>query len=318
MNSKNSKQPNNESKANTKSASLEDTANLAGHQVNRIGFGAMQLPGPGVMGPPSDHDAALTVLQQAIEMGVNHIDTAQIYGPDVSNELIREALHPYPDDLVLVSKVGVERDEEGGWVPAPQPEKLRTGVEDNLRSLKVEQIDVVNLRVVDVQSDGTPIPEDQRVSLDDQLAEMIDLRDEGKIGDIGISNVTLSELRQAVPADIVCVQNAYSLLNRADEPLLELCEEHDVAWVPFFPLGSAGFPGIDQVYKQPEVKKVASKMDVTPAQVGLAWLLGHSPNILLIPGTSNPDHLAENMAVADVALDQKTMERLNELAKQPS
>src|SRR5699024_4683267 len=295
MNSKNSKQPNNESKANTKSASLEGTANLAGHQVNRIGFGAMQLPGPRVMGPPSDHDAALTVLQQAIEMGVNHIDTAQIYGPDVSNELIREALHPYPDDLVLVSKVGVERDEEGDWVPAPQPEKLRTGVEDNLRSLEVEQIDVVNLRVVDVQSDGTPIPEDQRVSLDDQLAEMIDLRDEGKIGDIGISNVTLSELRQAVPADIVCVQNAYSLLNRADEPLLELCEEHDVAWVPFFPLGSAGFPGIDQVYKQPEVKKVASKMDVTPAQVGLAWLLGHSPNILLIPGTSNPDHLAENM-----------------------
>src|SRR5699024_2437221 len=184
------------------------------------------------------------VLQQAIEMGVNHIDTAQIYGPDVSNELIYEALHPYPDDLVLVSKVGAERDEEGAWVPATQPKKLRSGVEDNLRSLEVEQIDVVNLRVVDVQGDGTPIPEEQRSSLlDDQLEEMINLRDEGKIGDIGISNVTLIELRQALPADIVCVQNAYSLLNRTDEPLLELCREHEIAWVPFFPLGSAGFPG---------------------------------------------------------------------------
>src|SRR5699024_3682092 len=281
MNSKNSKQPNNESKANTKSASLEDTANLAGQQVNRIGFGTMQLPGPGVMGPPSDRDIALTVLQQAIEMGVNHIDTAQFYGPDVANELIREALYPYPENLVLVSKVGGERNDKGDWIPAQRPEQLRAGVEDNLRSLDVEHIDVVNLRLMDAYHDDTPFPESQRVSLDGQLAEMIALRDEGKIGDIGISNVSLEQLRQALPADIVCVQNAYSLLNRKDEPLLELCEGHDVAWVPFFPLGSAGFPGVDQVYKHPDVIEVASKLDVTPAQVGLAWLLAHSPNILL-------------------------------------
>lgn len=312
--SKNNKQSNNESETKTKSKTTGGTFNLGGHQVNRIGFGAMQLPGPGVMGPPRDRDTALTVLQQAIEMGVNHIDTAQIYGPDVSNELIREALHPYPEDLVLVSKVGAERDEEGGWVPAQHPEQLRAGVEDNLRSLKVEQIDVVNLRMMNVYAEGSPIPKDQRVSLDDQLAEMIDLRDEGKIGDIGISNVSLDQLRQAIPADIVCVQNAYSLLNREDEPLLELCQEHDVAWVPFFPLGSAGFPGVNQVYKHPEVIKAASKMDVTPAQVGLAWLLAHSPNILLIPGTSNPDHLAENMAVGEVQLTPDTMDILDSLA----
>lgn len=311
--SKNNNQSNQTDKNHKRSTKY---ANLADYQVNRIGFGAMQLPGPGVMGPPNDRDTALDVLQQAIDMGVNHIDTAQIYGPDVSNELIKEALHPYPEDLVLVSKVGAVRDEEGGWVPAQHPKQLRSGVEDNLRSLDVEQVDIVNLRMMNVNADGTPIPSKQRVNLDDQLAEMVDLRDEGKIGDIGISNVSLEELRQALPADIVCVQNAYSLLNREDEPLLELCQEHDVAWVPFFPLGSAGFPGVDQVYKHPKVIEVASKMEVTPAQVGLAWLLAHSPNILLIPGTSNPDHLAENMVVANVDLDQETMSSLNELAKQ--
>src|SRR5699024_2010817 len=190
MNSKNSKQPNNESKANTKSASLEDTANLAGHQVNRIGFGTMQLPGPGVMGPPSDRDIALTVLQQAIEMGVNHIDTAQFYGPDVANELIREALHPYPENLVLVTKVGAKRDDQGGWIPTQRPKQLRASVEDNLHSLNIEQLDVVNIRVMDAHPDGSTIPADQQVNLDDQLAEMISLRNEGKIGGIGISNVT--------------------------------------------------------------------------------------------------------------------------------
>lgn len=309
-----SNQSNNKTKVNTKSVENNDTAMLAGHQVSRIGYGTMQLPGPGVTGPPRDRDTALTVLQQAIEMGVNHIDTAQFYGPDVANELIREALYPYPEDLVLVSKVGAERDDQGGWIPAQHPKQLRAGVEDNLRSLNIDHLQVVNLRLMDAP-DGTPIPENQRVSLDDQLAEMIALRDEGKIGGIGISNVSLEQLRRALPADVACVQNAYSLLNREDEPLLELCQEHDVAWVPFFPLGSAGFPGVDQVYKHPEVIKTASKMDVTPAQVGLAWLLAHSPNILLIPGTSNPEHLVENIAVGKLSLDQQTMDRLTRLAE---
>jgi aryl-alcohol dehydrogenase-like predicted oxidoreductase len=312
--SKNDTQLNNESKTNTRPKPPGGIAMLAGHQVGRIGYGAMQLPGPGVWGPPRDQKTALNVLRRAIELGVNHIDTAQFYGDGVSNELIHAALYPYPEDLVLVSKVGAERDDQGHWVPAPEPEKLRAGVEDNLRSLKVDQVDVVNLRVMDVQPDGTPISEDRRSSLlDDQLAEMIDLRDEGKIGGIGISNATLGELRQALSADIVCVQNAYSLLSREDEAQLDLCKEHDIAWVPFFPLGSAGFPGVESVTDHPEVVEAASKLGVTPAQVGLAWLLAHAPNILLIPGTSNPDHLAENIATADVHLNPETMESLNSL-----
>lgn len=311
--SKNSKQLSNESKTNTRSVPPGGNAMLAGHQVARIGFGSMQLPGPHVWGPPRDRNTALTVLRRAIELGVNHIDTAQFYGPDVANELIRETLHPYPEDLVLVSKVGAGRDEHGGWIPAQHPEQLRTGVEANLRSLAVEQVDVVNLRVMNAQPDGTPIPIGRRANLDDQLAEMTALRDEGKIGGIGISNVTLDQLRQALPAGIACVQNAYSLLNRGDESLLDLCREHNIAWVPFFPLGSAGFPGIDSVTRHPDVVVTASKLSVTPAQVGLAWLLAHAPNILLIPGTSNPDHLAENMATSDIRLGPEIMDTLNNL-----
>ncbi len=313
MNSENKKQPNNESKVNTKSISPGGTARLGSHQVARIGFGAMQLPGPGVWGPPRDRNMALTVLRQAIESGVNHIDTAQYYGTGIANELIHAALYPYPEDLVLVSKVGGERDEKGGWIPAQHPNELRAGVEANLRTLEVEQINVVNLRVMDEHGDGTPLSADQRVSLDDQLAEMIALRDEGKIGGIGISNVGLDQLRKALPAEIVCVQNAYSLLNRKDEPLLELCREQDIAWIPFFPLGSAGFPGMEQVTKHPQVINAAEKLDATPAQVGLAWLLAHAPNILLIPGTSNPDHLAENIATGNVVPDQEIMDSLNKL-----
>src|SRR5699024_4970207 len=162
---------------------------------------------------------------QAIELGVNHIDTAQIYGPDVSNELIREALHPYPEDLVLVSKVGAERDDQGNWVPAPDPEKLRSGVEDTLRSLQIDHVEAVNLRMMDIHPDGTPVSEERQSSLlDDQLAEMIKMREEGKIGDIGLSNVTLDQIKQALPAGIACVQNAYSLLNRKDEDQLNLCK----------------------------------------------------------------------------------------------
>jgi pyridoxine 4-dehydrogenase len=280
------------------------TALLGGRQVARIGFGAMQLPGPGVLGPPRDRDTALAVLRRAVELGVNHIDTAQYYGPDVSNELIHAALHPYPDDLVLVSKVGADRDAEGNWLSAQRPEQLRAGVEANLHSLEVEQIDVVNLRLLDAGHQG------EQVDLESQLAEMIALRDEGKIGGIGISNVGLDQLHQARPVGLACVQNAYSLLDRTGEPLLDLCREHDIAWVPYFPLGSA-FPGMPKVTEHPAVLAAATVLGATPAQVGLAWLLGHAPNILLIPGTSNLEHLAANIATTDVHLDADTMTTLD-------
>lgn len=300
---------------NTRADSPGGTAMLAGRQVARIGYGAMQLPGPGVWGPPRDRNEALNVLRQAIELDINHIDTAQYYGDGISNELIHAALHPYPEDLVLVSKVGGDRDEEGNWIPAQQPEQLRAGVEANLQTLEVEQIDVVNLRLMDVHADGTPVAEEYRANFDDQLAEMVALRDEGKIGGIGLSNINLEQLRQALPAGIDCVQNAYSVLDRSAEPLLELCITNDIKWVPFFPLGSA-IPGIPKVTEHPDVIAIASRLEVTPAQVGLAWLLAHAPNTLLIPGTSNPDHLAENVAAADVNLDAEAMDTLDGLANQ--
>lgn len=302
---------------NEQAVAYNDTAMLGRHRVGRIGFGAMQLPGPGVWGPPRDRDTALAVLRRALEWGVNHIDTAQFYGNGIANELIREALYPYPKNLVLVSKVGAERDSRGAWIPAQRPEQLRKGVEANLRTLKIEQLDVVNLRIMDAHPDGTSIPSDQQVDLEDQLAEMIYLRDEGKIGDIGLSNVGLTQLRQALPADIVCVQNAYSLLNRKDEPLLDICRQENIAWIPFFPLGSAGFPGMEQVTRHPEVMQAAEKLAATPAQVGLAWLLAHAPNILLIPGTSNPNHLAENMAAGNIVLSPDLLDSLNNLAGIP-
>jgi pyridoxine 4-dehydrogenase len=281
------------------------SAMLAGRPVARIGYGAMQLPGPGVLGPPRDRTAALALLRRAVELGVNHIDTAQYYGPDVANELIHAALHPYPEDLVLVTKVGAERDRQGRWISAQRPHELRAGVEANLRSLEVERIDVVNLRLA---GDGAP-----GVDLDSQLAEMIALRAEGKIGGIGISSVSVGQLRQARPAGIACVQNAYNLLDRADEPLLELCSENDIAWVPYFPLGSA-FAGAAKVTEHPAVLAAAAALGATPAQVCLAWLLGHDPHILLIPGTTSLKHLNENVATADVRLDADTTAQLDRLA----
>jgi aryl-alcohol dehydrogenase-like predicted oxidoreductase len=290
------------------------SAVLAGRSVARIGFGAMQLPGPRASGPPRDRNTALAVLRRAIELGVNHIDTAQYYGPDVANELIHAALYPYPDELVLVSKVGAERDALGGWIPAQRPEQLRAGVEANLRSLAVERIGVVNLRLHDVESDAEA--DGQGVDLDSQLAEMVSLRDEGKIGGIGISNVTIDQLRRALPAGIACVQNAYSLLDRSGEPLLDLCRDHNLAWVPYFPLGSA-FPGVAKVTEHPAVLVAAATLGTTPAQVGLAWLLAHDSHVLVIPGTSSLDHLAENVATARVQLDDGTMAILDGLAMLP-
>jgi pyridoxine 4-dehydrogenase len=286
-----------------------DTHDLAGRPARRIGFGAMQLPGPRVFGPPRDREEALAVLRRAVELGVNHIDTAQYYGPDVANELIHEALHPYPDDLVLVSKVGGARDANGGWIPAQRPEQLREGVEENLRSLEVERVDVVNLRVMGAE-EGDP---GSAVALEDQLGMMVELRDEGKIGGVGLSNVTLGQLRVGLAhTEIACVQNEMSLLQRDSEPLLDLCRETGVPFVPFFPLGSA-FPGMPKVSEQPVVREIADRLGVTPAQIGLAWLLAHSSNVLLIPGTSSLAHLEENMAVGDVELDALAHEQLENL-----
>jgi aryl-alcohol dehydrogenase-like predicted oxidoreductase len=268
----------------------------------------MQLPGPGVFGPPRDRDAALGVLRRAIELGVDHIDTAQFYGPDVSNELIHTALHPYPENLVLVSKVGGARTEKGGWTPAQRPDQLRAGVEANLTSLGVERVDVVNLRVMD---DHEGAPADQKVDFDDQLAEMVALREEGKIGGVGLSNVSLHQLRRGLEStEIACVQNAYNLLSREDEDALQLCVERGVAYVPFFPLGSA-FPGMPKVTEDPVVTDVARELGTTQVQVGLAWLLAHSPSILLIPGTSSIAHLEENMGAGELTLSPAQKDRLD-------
>lgn len=263
----------------------------------------MQLPGPGVFGPPRDREQALAVLRRAVALGVNHIDTAQFYGPGVANELIREALHPYPDDLVLVSKVGAERDGEGAWIPAQRPEQLRQGVEENLRSLGVERLDVVNLRLVDREAGER----DPAVPFEEQLAAMVELREEGKIGAVGLSNVTLEHVRAALAqTQIACVQNQMSLVQREAEPMLELCLESGVAFVPYFPLGSA-FPGMPKVTDQPVVREVAERLGATAAQVGLAWLLERGPHVLPIPGTSSLAHLEENLVAAELELDARAM-----------
>jgi aryl-alcohol dehydrogenase-like predicted oxidoreductase len=276
------------------------TIELAGRSVGRIGFGAMQLPGPGVLGPPKDKAAALDILRRAVEAGVNHIDTAQFYGPDVANDLICEALQPYPEDLVIVSKVGAARAEDGQWLSAQRPEELRAGVEANLASLGLEQVPVVNLR-------RHPMSD---VPFGDQLAAMIDLRDEGLIGGIGLSSVSLDEFRQGAGATtIACVQNAYNLVDRSDQDVFDACVDAGVPYVPFFPLGSAFMPD-QSVLTHPAVTATAARLGVTEAQVALAWLLHLSPNVLLIPGTSSLEHLEENLAVAEVELDAEAMAAL--------
>jgi pyridoxine 4-dehydrogenase len=276
------------------------TAPLASHAVHRIGFGAMQLPGPGVFGPPKDRDHALTVLRRAAEAGVNHIDTAQFYGPDVANELIHAALHPYPSDLVVVTKVGAARNDEGHWLTAQRPEELRAGVEANLASLELEQVPVVNLR---------RHPESD-VPFAEQIEAMIALRDEGLIGHIGLSNVDLGQYRAAVErTDVACVQNAYNLADRSDQALFDACRTDSVPYVPFFPLGSAFHPE-NPVLGAPAVKETAHRLGATPSQVALAWLLHQAPTVLLIPGTSSLDHLEENLAAGSLALDELALEAL--------
>ena len=291
----------------TTSVTAAGTHDLAGFTIHRIGFGAMQLPGPGVMGPPKDRDTAIAVLRRAVEAGVDHIDTAQFYGPDVSNQLIREALQPFPDDLAIVSKVGARRDAEGNWNPAQRPEQLRADVEENLRTLGVERLAVVNLRL----HDGHGAEPAEPVDLADQLAAMVQMRDDGLIAGIGISTATADQVRQAIAdAGIVCVQNPYSLLFRDDEDVLRLCAEYGIAYVPYFPLGSA-FPGTPKVVDNAAVQRIATELGAAPAQVGLAWLLQHDPNILLIPGTSSLDHLEQNLGVADVRLSAEQVAELD-------
>ena len=282
--------------------SHEQRYRLGPATVSRVGFGAMQLPGPGVFGPPRDRGQAIAVLRRAAELGVDHIDTAQFYGPDVANELIRAALHPYPEGLALVSKVGARRDRSGGVLRSDSPAQLTLGIEDNLRSLAVDHLTAVNLRLMD---DGPP---GQR--FDDQLSAMVKARDNGLIGGTGLSNVTHEHLVHALAiTDIACVQNPMNLADRRSLPVLEECEARGIAFVPFFPLGSASAGG-NPVLRSPQVTSIAARLGRTPAQIALAWLLSFRPNILLIPGTSSVSHLEENIAAGDIELDEAAREAL--------
>ncbi|MFJ6900743.1 aldo/keto reductase [Streptomyces hokutonensis] len=281
------------------------TATFSGRTVSRIGYGAMQLDRL-----HDRRDEAVALLRRAIELGVDHVDTAEFYGFGFVNAVIREALRP-EDDVLVVTKVGADPN-PGGRLPlrpAQRPEQLRASVEDNLRSLGADRLAVVNLRRLD-SGPGLRPEGDQIVGLDDQLAEMTALRDEGKIGAIGLSSVTLDGLRRALPAGVVCVQNAYSLVSRDDEDMLELCAAEGIAWVPFFPLGGA-FPGLPKVADEPTVRAVAESLGATPAQVALAWLLHHAPNLLLIPGTADAVHLKANMAVGEITFDAATLAALD-------
>ena len=283
-----------------------DTFPIGRYSVGRIGFGAIQLPGPGAFGPPRDRDQALAVLRRAVELGVDHIDTAQFYGPNVSNELIREALHPYPENLALVSKVGAHRDDAGGWVPLADPADFRSDIEANLRTLGVDQLAVVNLRLMD--SDR---PDDR---FDELLSVMVDARTEGLIGGIGLSNITLEHLLRAVEhTEIACVQNAFNPVDQSAAPVLDECTVRGIAFVPFFSLRSPFAPP-GQVLGHEVVQRTAARVGCTPAQIALAWALGVAPNVLLIPGTSSVRHLQENLAVVDIELDDESREQLNAIA----
>jgi aryl-alcohol dehydrogenase-like predicted oxidoreductase len=288
------------------------TGELAGRTVARLGYGAMQL-----RRLHDDRAAALALLRHAVDLGVDHVDTAEFYGNGFVNEIVREALRP-GDGVTIVSKVGAVPD-PGGRFPlrvAQRPEELRAAVEANLATLGVEHIPVVNLRRTDVGF-APPVPDDQVVDADDQLAEMTALRDEGKIGAIGLSSVSLDVLRRALPAGIACVQNAYSLVSREDEELLDLCAAEGIAWVPYFPLGGA-LPGRAKVTDEPAVLAAAERLGHTPAQIGLAWLLHHSPRTLLIPGTATTGHLEANLAAGAITLDPETLVALDAVPPHPS
>jgi pyridoxine 4-dehydrogenase len=262
----------------------------------------MRLTGPNVFGPPADSPAAIALLREAVAYGVDHIDTADYYGPRVVNDLIREALHPYPPGLVLVSKVGAARGPKGEIFPYDEPDQLRRGIEDNLRSLGVEMVPVVNLRLVRASAPNA--------FFDDQLEAMIAARDDGLIGAVGLSNVSRAQLQHATKSvDVACVQNAFHPADRSSEPVLEECTHQGVAFVPFAPLGF----GSTALLTNPTVARVATRLHCTPAQVCLAWELAIAPNVLLIPGTASPVHLRENLAVAGVNLDAEAFRDLSDL-----
>jgi len=270
-------------------------------EVNRMGYGAMQLAGPGVFGPPKDEKAAIEVLREAIESGVDHIDTSDYYGPHFTNQVIKKALHPYPENLVIVTKLGARRPEDGSWQPAFSAEELTSGLHDNLRNLGLDAIDIVNFRVMgDPRGHGTA-----EGSIAEQIEVLAGLKEQGLIRNIGISNATPTQIAEArTITDIVCVQNNYNLVHREDDKLIDDLAAKGIAYVPFFPLG--GFSPL----QSSTLNEVASGMDATPMQVALAWLLHRSPNILLIPGTSSVAHLRENLSAAQLSLSEATLEQL--------
>lgn len=276
---------------------------LGDHIVNRLGYGAMQLAGPGAFGPPKDRDAALAVLRAAVAAGVNHIDTSDFYGPHVTNQIIREALHPYADDLLIVTKVGAVRGDDGSWLSAQSASELAQAVEDNLRNLGRDVLDVVNMRVmgdIHAPSEG---------SIEAQIVALAQLREKGLIRHIGLSNVTAAQVAEAqriVP--VVCVQNQYNLAHREDDALIDNLAAQGIAYVPFFPLG-----GFSPLQSQ-ALSDVAGRLGATPMQVALAWLLARAPNMLLIPGTSSVAHLTENLAAAELDLSQEVMAELEAIA----
>ncbi|WP_322405628.1 aldo/keto reductase family oxidoreductase [Massilia luteola] len=279
------------------------TYRLGDRTVRRLGYGAMQLAGPGVFGPPRDPDAARAVLREAVALGVNHIDTSDFYGPHVTNQLIREALHPYADDLVIVTKVGARRDSQGAWLPAVTAQELRQAVHDNLRHLGLDVLKVVNFRSML----GVHGPAEG--SLEAQVTALAELREQGLIRHIGLSNVTMRQVEDAqriVP--IACVQNMYNLVHRGDDALIDALTRDGIPYVPFFPLG--GFSPL----QSDALSAVAAKLDATPMQVAIAWLLRRAPNILLIPGTSSTAHLRENVAAAELVLTEDVLVQLEGVA----
>lgn len=279
------------------------TFNLGGRNVKRLGYGAMQLAGPGVFGPPRDRDAALAVLRAAVAAGVDHIDTSDFYGPHVTNRLIREALSPYPDDLVIVTKIGARRGEGGSWLPAFGADELARAVDDNLRNLGLEALDVVNLRIM-FDPHG---PAEGSIAA--PLEALANLQRQGLVRRIGLSNVTAAQVEEGRGiAEIVCVQNQYNLAHRDDDPLIDALAQDGIAYVPFFPLG--GF----SLLQSATLSEVAGRLKATPMQVALAWLLRRAPNILLIPGTSSVAHLRENLAAASLVLPDDAIEALDGIA----
>ncbi|MEQ4529740.1 MAG: oxidoreductase [Mixta sp.] len=280
------------------------TYHLGSRQVNRLGYGAMQLAGPGVFGPPADEARAIQVLRDAVAAGVRHIDTSDFYGPHITNQLIKKALHPYPDDLCIVTKVGARRDDKGGWLPAMSAAELTQAVEDNLRYLKLEALEIVNLRsMLDVN-------QPKEGALDAQLEALIRLKDRGLIRHIGLSNVTATQVADAQKMTaIACVQNLYNLANRQDDALIDELAQQNIAYVPFFPLG--GFAPL----QSEQLNDIAATLGATPMQVALTWLLQRSPNIMLIPGTSSPQHLQENLASAQLVLPAESVEQLNKIGQ---